>query len=135
MTTKLIAIVIALLVIFGAYKIYTYYQTFEDEKANKQREVAARVVTGDQLPGMTYELSQSLAAAQQAGPKAFGNWLATYGRLVQDPRLAWVQLDYCVVLVRENPAEAKKIFAIVKERTPASSPVYPRVQELAKSFE
>ena len=135
MITKLIAALIIALLLFGAYEIVQYYATFENEKAAKQKEEAAKVVTGDQLQGMPYELQSSLATAQQAGPRAFANWLAAYGRSVQDPRLAWIQLDYCLAISRENPAEAKKIFAIVKDRTPSSSPVYPRIQELAKSYE
>jgi hypothetical protein len=135
MITKLIAALIIALVLFGCYEIVQYYATFENEKAAKQAAAAAKVVVGEQLPGMPYELQQSLTAAQQAGPKAFANWLAAYGRSVQDPRLAWIQLDYCLAISRENPAEAKKIFAAVKDRTPSSSPVYPRIQELAKSYE
>ena len=135
MITKLIAALIIALVLFGCYEIVQYYTTFENEKAAKLAAAAAKVVVGEQLPGMPYELQQSLTTAQQAGPKAFANWLATYGRSVQDPRLAWIQLDYCLAISRENPAEAKKIFAAVKDRTPSSSPVYPRIQELAKSYE
>ena len=135
MITKLIGALIIAVVLFGAYELVQYYATFENDKAAKAAAAAAKVVVGDQLPGLPYELQQSLATAQQAGPKAFANWLAAYGRSVQDPRLAWIQLDYCVAISRENPAEAKKIFAIVKDRTPSSSPVYPRIQELAKSFE
>jgi len=135
MTTKLIAALIIALFIFGSYELYSYYKTFEDEKVAKQKEVAAKKVVPEQLPGMNYDLQQSLTAAQQAGPKAFANWLAAYGRYVQDPRLAWIQLDYVVAISRDDPAAAKKIFAAVKDRTPASSPVYPRIQELAKSYE
>jgi hypothetical protein len=135
MTTKLIAALIIVLLLFGAYEIVQYYASFENEKAAKQAAEAAKVVTGDQLIGMPYELQASLAAAQQAGPKAFGTWLATYGRSVQDPRLAWIQLDYCVAISRESPADAKRIFATVKDRTPSSSPVYPRIQEMAKTYE
>lgn len=135
MITKIIAALVIALVLFGAYEIVEYYATFQNDKAAKEKEAAAKVVVGDQLPGLPYELQQSLTAAQQAGPKEFGNWLATYGRSVQDPRLAWIQLDYVVAISRDNPAEAKKIFQAVKERTPSSSPVYPRIQELAKSYE
>ena len=135
MITKLIAVVIIVLVLFGVFELYSYYKSVEDESAAKKKEAAARVVKGEQLPGMAYELQASLTAAQQAGPKVFANWLATYGRSIQDPRLAWIQLDYVVAISRENPADAKKIFAAVKDRTPSSSPVYPRLQELAKSYE
>ncbi len=135
MITKLIAVVIIVLVLFGCYELVSYYGEVKQESETKAKAAAAKVVKGEQLPGMPYELQASLAAAQQAGPKMFANWLATYGRSIQDPRLAWIQLDYVVAISRENPAEAKRIFAAVKDRTPSSSPVYPRLQELAKSYE
>ena len=135
MITKLIAVVIIVLVLFGVFELYSYYKAVENEDLTRQNEAAAKIVKPEQLPGMPYELQPSLTAAQQAGPKFFGNWLATYGRSLQDPRLAWIQLDYVVAISRDNPAEARKIFAAVKDRTPSSSPVYPRIQELAKSYE
>ena len=135
MITKLIGAVIIALVLFGCYELVNYYAEVKQESETHAKEEAAKKVTGDRLPGMNYDLQQSLAAAQQAGPKAFGNWLANYGRYVQDPRLAWIQLDYVVAISREDPATAKKVFAAVKDRTPSSSPVYPRIQELAKSYE
>jgi len=135
MTTKLIAALIIAVVLFGGYHLVQYYATFQNEKAAKEKEAAAKVVKGDQLPGLPYELQQSLTAAQQGGPKTLGNWLKTYGRSVQDPRLAWIELDYCGMIYRDNPAEAKKIYAAVKDRTPSSSPVYPRIQQEARSYE
>ncbi len=135
MITKLIAVVIIVLVLFGCYELVTYYGEVKQESETHAKELAAKKVVGEQLPGMSYDLQTSLTAAQQAGPKVFGNWLATYGRSIQDPRLAWIQLDYVVAISRDNPADAKKIFAAVKDRTPSSSPVYPRLQELAKSYQ
>lgn len=135
MTTKIIGALILALLLFGFYELVNYYAEVKQRSENQAKEEAAKKVVGNQLPGMNYELQQSLAAAQQAGPKAFANWLATYGRSVQDPRLAWIQLDYVVAISREDPATAKKVFAAVKDRTPSSSPVYPRIQELSKSYE
>ena len=135
MITKLIAVLIIALVLFGCYELVSYYGQVKEESETKAKEIAAKKVVGEQLPGLNYDLQPSLTAAQQAGPKAFANWLANYGRSVQDPRLAWIQLDYVVAISREDPATAKKIFATVKDRTPSSSPVYPRIQELAKSYE
>jgi hypothetical protein len=135
MINKLLWTLIIGVVLFGAYMLADYYATFEIEKEAKEKEAAAKMVTGDRLPGLPYELQQSLTGAQQAGSKAFGQWLAAYGRSVQDPRLAWIQLDYCGLIFRENPAEARRIFAAVKDRTPSSSPVYQRIQELAKTYE
>ena len=135
MITKLIAALIIALVLFGCYELVSYYGQVKEESENKAKEVAAKTIVPERLPGMPWELEQSLTAAQQAGPKAFGNWLTTYGGSLQDPRLAWIQLDYVVAISREDPATARKIFASVKDRTPSSSPVYSRVQELAKTYE
>ena len=135
MITKLMGAVILALVLFGCYELVEYYGEVKQESETKAKEVAAKKVVGEQLPGMNYDLQQSLAAAQQAGPKAFGNWLSAYGRTVQDPRLAWSHLDYVVAISREDTATARQVFAAVKDRTPSSSPVYFRIQELAKSYE
>ena len=126
MITKLIGAVIIALVLFGGYELVNYYAEVKQESETHAKEEANKKVVGNRLAGMPYELQESLAAAQQAGPKAFGNWLANYGRSVQDPRLAWIQLDYVVAISHDNPATAKKVFAAVKDRTPSSSPVYPR---------
>ena len=60
------------------------------------------------------------------------NWLKTHSQSVEDPRKAWIELDYCVAVAREDPAEARRVFATVKERTPPSSPVWPRIKQLEK---
>ena len=79
MITKLIAIAIIVLVLFGGYGLYSWYKSVENEDAVKKTEAAAKLVAGDRLSGMSNELQPSLTAAQQAGPKAFANWLASYG--------------------------------------------------------
>lgn len=135
MSTKLIGALVIALVLFGGWGLYKYWQTFEDQKQAEAKEAVAKQVTPEQLPGMPYELQASLDAAKKAGPTAMGNWLRAYGRSLQDPRKAWIELDYCVMVARDNPAEARRIFAEVKERTSASSPVWPRIQELQKSYE
>jgi hypothetical protein len=53
----------------------------------------------------------------------------------RNPSKAWIELDYCTLIAREDPAEARRLFAAVKERTPASSPVWDRVKKLEKTYE
>ena len=62
-------------------------------------------------------------------------WLKTHGAQLQDPRKAWIELDFCVAITREDPAEARRIFKSVKERLQPTSPVWPRVKQLEKSYE
>ena len=135
MSTKLMAALIIGLMLLGGWGLYKYWLTFENAMQAEQKEAAAKVVVPEQLPGMPYELQTSLDAAQKQGPVAFQNWLRTYSHLLQDPRKAWIELDYCAVISRNSPNEAKKIFASVKQRLAPSSPVWPRVQELQKTYE
>jgi hypothetical protein len=89
----------------------------------------------EQLPGMVSQLEPSLQAAKNQGAAAMKNWLKTYGYAIHDPRKAWIQLDYCLLLSRENPAEARRLFAEIKNRTPETSPVWRRIKQLEKTYE
>jgi len=135
MTKALITILIVAVVGFGAWQIFEYWQKVDAEKASEQKQAAAAVVNGDSLSGVPSGLETSLQAAEKGGADALGNWLKTYGNAVQDPRKAWIQLDYVVLITRDNPQEAKRLFADVKNRTQPNSPVWPRIQAMQKTYE
>ena len=135
MTTKLIAALIIALVALGCWGLWTYWDKFEENQKQAEREAAAKIVHPEQLPGMPGELQESLNAAQKQGAAALRNWLVTHDRALQDPRKAWIELDYCMLLSKEDPNEAKRVFAAVKQRTKPSSPIWPRIQELSKTYE
>ena len=44
-------------------------------------------------------------------------------------------MNHDVLIAREDPAEAKRVFAGVKERTPATSPIFPRIKQLEKTYQ
>jgi hypothetical protein len=135
MTTKVIAVLIVALMLFGVFKLFFYFEQVKNERETAQKQAAAALVIGDQLEGLPQSLVASLQAAQTQGTAGLRNWLKTFGHAVQDPRKAWIELDYVVMLARENPAEARKLFAEVKQRTPPSSPVWPRIKQLQSTFE
>lgn len=135
MTKALIAVLIIAVVAFGGWKLFEYWDKVEHEKEAKQQEAAASQVDPNQLPGLPAQLQQSLDAAEQRGASTLGAWLKMYGRSVQDPRKAWIELDYVVMITRDNPQEARRLFAEVKQRTPPASPVWPRIHELEKSYQ
>jgi hypothetical protein len=135
MSTKLISAVIIVLVLLGGWGLYSYWETFQEKKETEKKQPVHKAITGDQLPGLPPDLAPSLDAAQKQGARAMHYWLQAHSRVVHDPRLAWIELDYCTMIARENPAEARKVFADVKQRIPPSSPVYQRVQDLKASFE
>lgn len=139
MTTKLIAAAIIIVVLWGGWKLFFYWEEVKNEQETEKKQAAAAVVAGDQLPGFppqaTAQLENSLHAAEAQGATGLRNWLKLYGPAIQDPRKAWIELDYCLLLLRENPAEAKLVFAEVKGRTSSTSPVWPRIKQLSKTFE
>jgi hypothetical protein len=124
-----IIIFIVVGIAFGGWKIWDYWKTKEAE------EMGSGGSRPEQLGGLPYQLEDSLTKAQAGGVKTLKAWLDTYGKAVQDPRLASIQLDYVLLIGRENPVEARRIFAEVKKRTPSSSPVYPRVKQLELTYE
>src|ERR1043166_8744504 len=105
--TKLIAALIIVIVLYGGWQLFFYWDKVKNEEE----------------------------AAQKEGVTGMRNWFKMYGHIVQDPRKAWVELDYCVLIAREDPAEAKRIFASVKSRTPSNSPIWPRIKQLEKTYQ
>ena len=133
--TKIIGAVIIIAALYGGWHLFLYWEKVRNEEQVAQKQAAATSVVPEQLPGMPQALETSLQAAQKEGATSLRNWLRTYNRALQDPRKAWIELDYCVLLSREDPAEARRLFAAIKERTPPSSPVWPRIKQLEQTYE
>lgn len=113
--------------IFGEYKN-------KEAKEQKAEAVAKGEITSDGLSGMPPQFEPSYLQAKSQGAAALKAWLERYHSYIQDPKLASIQLDYVVLVGRSNPAEAKRIFAAVKARTPKTSPIYNRVHQLNATF-
>lgn len=135
MTTKLIAAVIIAAVLYGGWELFFYWERVKNEQENEKKQAAAAAVMGDNLPGVPYQLQASLKAAESQGAAGLKNWLKTYGASIQDPRKAWIELDYCVLVVGQDPSEARRVFAEVRNRIDSSSPVWPRIQKLEKTYQ
>ena len=132
--TKVIGALIIIGVLWVGWEIFLYWDKVSHDK-EEQKQNAAAMVSGDQLPGLSYKLEDSLRAARNQGATGLRNWLKTYGQQVEDPRKAWIELDFCVAVARQDPAEARRVFAQVKERTPPSSPVSSRIKQLERAYE
>ena len=132
--TKLIAAFIIIGVCYCGYLGFLYWEKIKNEEETQKQEAAA-ALNPAALSGMPPPLEKSYQQAQQRGNAAMRAWLKTYGPAVQDPRRAWIEMDFCVAIARDDPAEARRIFASVKQRTPPSSPVWPRVKQLEKAYE
>lgn len=133
--SKVIGIIIIIAVIYGGYEIWVLWDKYNTGQDLKEQEAKQGQVIPEQLPGMPSGLEQTYQMAQKNGATGVRNWLKAYGARVEDPRRAWIELDYVVLIAREDPVEAKKVFADVKSRTPENSPVYRRIKELQKTYE
>jgi hypothetical protein len=122
-------------VLYGGWELFLYWEKVKNEDETKQKQEAAVAVMGDTLPGLPNKLDASLQAARKQGAAGLRNWLKTYAQSVEDPRKAWIELDYCVAIAREDPAEARRVFAAVKDRIGPASPVWPRMKQLEKTYE
>lgn len=132
--TKFITAGIIVIVLYLAYSLFLYWEKVRDEKEDRQA-AAKMVMRPEAMSGMPQQLESTLQAAQRAGLPTFRRWLDTYGPAIQDPRKAWIELDYCVMLARDNPKEARRVFNEVKQRIRPDSPVYSRIKQLDATFE
>ncbi|MDX1953069.1 MAG: hypothetical protein SFY81_12885 [Verrucomicrobiota bacterium] len=126
----LITAVIVLTVYFGTKKlIFEYKEVEQQEKGG----VVSSAPLG--LEGLPPYLEASLDTAQKQGPGTMREWLKKNRHLVRDPRLAEIELDYVLLVSRDNREEAKRVFKSVKERTPKDSPLAPRINRLAATYD
>lgn len=131
----LITIVIIVGAIMGGWQIYSTWLDVKEKEKEKPASEAVAPLSGSQLSGMVSQLEPILETAQRQGASGLRQFLTTYGKTISDPRLASIELDYVVLVTKDDPAEAKKVFARVKKRTPRESPVYARIKQLEKVYE
>ena len=130
-----VAILIAAVVLYFAHFLVQQYQEAQKQPAPGQSAPVQSNSAASSLAGLPPVLEAALATAQKKGASGLRNFLSAYGHLIRDPRLADIELDYVVLLSRQDPDEAKRVFAAVKARTLPNSPTYDRIKRLEKTFE
>ena len=133
----LISILIGIGVIFTIYKGYDYWIRVNDEKALNERARQGEDVDGNQLRGMPWQIEQKYQEAVRKGTPGLKAFLEAYGKSpsFQDPRKAWIELDYVVMISGSDPVEAKRIYADVKARVSTNSIIYPRIRSLGQTYD
>src|ERR1035438_5767830 len=87
--TKVIAAFAIIVVLYIGWEVFLYWDKVSHEEETKQKQDAAAMVIGDQLPGLPYQLETSLQNARKQGATGLKNWLKAHGQSVEDPRKAW----------------------------------------------
>lgn len=133
----LISILIVLIVGIVGFKLYERWNAAKEQRYLAERAASGADINPDTLEGMPWQLVPKMHEAEQAGPDALKRFIDSCKRYpdVKDPRLAWLELDYAVLISSKDPVEAKKIFQDVKKRTPPDSKIWPRINQLAKTYE
>ena len=136
---QLLALLLIIGAIWGGKQLFNYWETVKAKKETEDRGGAPPPATAAAasavLPGLPANLEASLQAAQKQGVAGLKNWLNLYRPYVSDPRLAAIELDYILLIGSTNPQEARRLFAVVKQRTPTNSPVYPRIKQLERTYQ
>ncbi len=127
-----LAIMLVLAAFWGGKQLVSYWKEVNSGQAGK---TAVAQFSPQSLPGLPPELEPKLQFVMQQGTKHFRQWLNYFRPQIADPRLAWIELDYVLMVSEENPEEARQVFQAVKLRTPTNSPVYPRIKQLSQTYE
>jgi len=131
----LLGLLIILSLAWGGWKLYDYWGNFKEKQPEQAPTVASQEAFGESLPGMLPKLEPVLQQARTRGATGLHDFLVMYGNTVSDPRRAWIELDYVVLLSESSPGEARRQFAKVKGRVTPDSPVYKRVKQLEKTYD
>ena len=131
---QIITILILIGVFYVGKQIYLQWDAVKQKERRDQGVEIAPAAPSPALPGMPPTFEASLQAAQSQGAIALKNWLTRYRPFIRDPRLGDIELDYVVLVSRQDTAEAKQVFREVKDRTPTDSPLYARIKRLEKNY-
>ena len=133
--SKLLLVLLVVTVGYGVYRISFVYEKADVEERTRARESASAPASETLLPPLSPQAEASLATATASGAAGLRAWLEANARFTPEPRLSAIQLDYAQVLIRSNPAEARRIYAAVKSRLGPDSPLAARVSKLSRTFE
>ncbi len=133
MMRRFFGIVLVAAVVWGAARFYMYYERVSKAGTEQFGWVE---IKGENLSGLGASLGASYEAAK-GDVTTLGRWLQQHANSpdLQDPRKAWIQLDYVGMLGLDDPAAAQRLFAQVKQRVETNSPVYPRIRQMEKTYE
>ncbi len=129
----LISLVVLGLIALGFYKAW---EAWELKQTSAEVEKNA-TINPARLQGMDFKIEPMYREAQSKGAYGLRDFIDRYKgtQFLEDPKLAWIELDYALLLSVSDPPEARKVFNRVRARINSGSPVYARMKSLEKSFQ
>jgi hypothetical protein len=101
----LIVILIIVCFVYGARFLVSYYGGFKEKIP--QTQTASRRL-GERIRRALLQPSVSLRS-RGAGPLPGSNW-SDLSQIRKDPRLAWIELDYVVMVSQQDPGRPNRFF-------------------------
>ena len=132
--SKLLLVLLVVSVGYGVYRISLVYEAADREERSLARRGAAEPVGEAAIPPLSQSMEAALGSAKIGGATTVRIWLESNARSIPEPRLSAIELDYAQLLIRSNPVEARRIFAVVKAKNKADSLLAARILKLAKTF-
>jgi hypothetical protein len=132
---------VGLIIVVGlSLGVWQIYQLWENDKEKSPDTTASPPaappeISGEELRGLPPNLQGPLRTAEEHGAAALRAFLTAHGGEIKDPRRAWIELDYVVLVGASDPGEARLVFRKVQARLTPASPVYNRMKLLEKTYE
>ncbi len=132
----LISLLIIVAVGFVGCRLFEHWEKVKERRVLDERVARGSDIDPQRLDGLPGTLNYKYENVRN-DPKLLGPFIESIRKApgVKDPRLAWIELDYVVMISATDPIKAKEIFKAVKQRTPEDSPVLPRIRSLEKNYE
>ena len=133
--SKVIGIAIFVIVGMAGLRFAAYYKAVNQRVEQNNNRFEPAPIQSYSDPGMPAQLEPLLEAAKEKGPETLKQWLDHYRGHIREPRLSEIELDYVVEIGRSNPPEARRVFATIKARNGADSPMAERIEKLSRTYE
>ena len=117
-------------VVLGVYKLWELYDQ-QSTTSSLAAKDTRRQEFGAHLQGLDQRLEQPLREAYSKGLLGLKGFLQDYRstQFLQDPRLAWIEIDYAVMLVNKDAKQARTALLEVRDRLQPNSPAMPHLKE------
>lgn len=132
---SLISLLIVGGILMGIWKAWEFYDQKTSNKLVAQS--LQKRFDSSRLPGMSPNLETIYGQARDAGALALRDFLERYRNteFLVDPRLAAIEMDYIWLLRAKDPAEAKRLFSMLRTRIKPGTPILSEMlHELEVSF-
>ena len=132
MLKQILTVIFIAIAVYVGIKFSAYFQKRLQEA--EQKTEGPPLYAPGKLPGLPAELEPAYEEAKAHGLDGLREFLRQHRPEIEDPRLADIQMDYVVLVGRDNPAEARRVLDDIRQRLGPTSSAYKRFQQLQQVY-